>query len=61
MFQAFKYVINARSLLGHHVTTHLFMPSSMCAQTEYCLSLMSWVCMCFMLLVMMVMMAMSST
>ena len=42
MFWAFGYMINVRdcssNFLGHHVTSHLFMPSSMCAQLEYCLS-----------------------
>ena len=48
-------MVNARDcsfhLLRHHVTRHLFMPSFVCAQLEYCLSLLSWGCMCLRLLV----------
>jgi hypothetical protein len=55
MFGAFRYMINARGcsfdLLGHLVTAHLFMPCFMCVQSKYCLGLLSWSCMCFMLLV----------
>ena len=50
---AFRYVVNARGcsfdLLGYHMTTHLLMLNSMFFQLEYCLSLLSWGCMCFML------------
>ena len=46
-------MVNARGcsfdLLGQPVTVHLFMSSFVCAQLEYCLSLLSWGCMCFML------------
>lgn len=31
-------------LLGHLVTTHLLMPRSICAQSTYYLSLLSWGC-----------------
>lgn len=33
-------------ILGQPVTTYLLMPRSMCAQSSYCLSLLSCGCMC---------------
>ena len=49
----FRYVVHAWGcgfdLLGHPVTTHLVMHGSTCTQLEYCLSLLSWGCMWFML------------
>ena len=31
------------------MTAHLFIPGYMCAPSEYCLSSLSWGCVCFML------------
>ena len=51
IFWAFRNVVNARDcsfdLLGHHVTSYLYMPSSMCIQSKYCLNSLSWGSMCF--------------